>query len=283
MEKTLQQIYYSGIQLLQNANIDNANYEARLLLEDTLDIDKTQILVYPNTEVSEEDYINYLNKINRRVNKEPIAYIIGYQEFMGLNFKVNPYVLIPRQDTETLIETVLEVCKTKVNPALLDICTGSGCIAISLGVFMKLNTIKGIDISEEALGIAKENAKYHNVKVEFLQSDLLQKLDMDEKFDIIVSNPPYIPTKDINDLMEDVKNFEPELALDGKEDGLYFYRIIAEESRNYLKDKGFLFFEIGYDQGKDVLGILENKGYKNIKVIKDLAGLDRVVYGEIAL
>ena len=204
-----------------------------------------------------------------------MQYITGETEFMGLPFKVNSNVLIPRQDTETLVEEALKVIRPGMK--VLDMCTGSGCIIISIMHFAK--EIEGFasDISRHAINLAKENAKMNNVSVTFETGDLFDHIR--GNYDVIVSNPPYIRTEEIPKLMPEVQNFEPVQALDGKEDGLYFYRRIVEEAKEYLNPNGFLLFEIGYDQGKEVPELMENAGYKNVKVIKDLAGNDRVVSG----
>jgi release factor glutamine methyltransferase len=219
--------------------------------------------------------------IKKRSTKIPLQHITGKQEFMGLDFFVNEHTLIPRQDTEVLVETLIEEAK-KYNEKrlnILDICTGSGCIGISIAHFFKESNVCAVDISEDALLVALKNKELNHVEnINFLKSDLFSSLD-NEKFDIIVSNPPYIRTMEIEKLMEEVKIHEPFIALDGKEDGLYFYREITKKSVKYLKDGSSLMYEIGFDQAKDVSDILVENGFKNIKVIKDLPGHDRVVIG----
>ena len=216
---------------------------------------------------------------------------------MGLAFIVNKNVLVPRQDTEVLVEEVMRYLHDGMR--LLDMCTGSGCILLSLLHYSNDCTGVGVDISEEALRVAEENAekilgvcREHitendgigdglavGKQIELIQSNLFEKLDSCEKFDIIVSNPPYIKT-DVNDsLMPEVKEHEPHLALDGQEDGLFFYREIIAQAGEYLDGEGMLFFEIGYDQGEEVSALMENAGYTDVEVIKDFAGLDRVVHG----
>jgi release factor glutamine methyltransferase len=194
---------------------------------------------------------------------------------MGLSFDVSKDVLIPRQDTEVLVQEILKAAEGK---DVLDMCTGSGCIIISLAKLGRIHRGIGVDISIEALSIARKNAKKLQADVSFIHSNLFDQVE--GQFDIIVSNPPYIPTSDINDLMEEVKNHEPIIALDGEEDGLHFYRTIVNQLSSYLKPSGYVFFEIGYNQGETVSRILEEHGFRNIKVIKDLAGLDRVVSGQ---
>ena len=213
--------------------------------------------------------------VKKRAEHIPLQYIVGETEFMGLKFKVNSNVLIPRQDTETLVEEALK--KVKPGMKVLDMCTGSGCIIIS--ILHNVEGVKGyaVDISKQAVNVAKENAKLNEVPVLFERSDLFEMVT--EKFDVIVSNPPYIPTDVIPQLMPEVQVFEPVEALDGKEDGLYFYRKIVEQSRDYLNPGGYLMFEIGYDQGKDVSEMMTDAGFSDVCVKKDLAGNDRVVTG----
>ena len=206
---------------------------------------------------------------------------------MGIDFKVNENTLIPRQDTEALVETVLEEAKVyrkesgKKTLKILDMCTGSGCIGISVGKLLDNVHITAVDISKEALKVAKENAIINNLNnIKFIESDLFDKLN-EEKYDIIVSNPPYIRTSDIYELMEEVRNFEPMSALDGEADGLLFYKKITQNSNNYLEPSGYLLYEIGFDQGKDVEDIMITNGFKDIRIIKDLSGLDRVVKGKL--
>ena len=203
------------------------------------------------------------------------------QEFMGLEFLVNEHVLIPRQDTEVLVETALDVCRKEQmgEIRLLDMCTGSGCILLSLLHELKPRTVTGVgvDLSKEALCVAEKNAEKLKINAEFLESDLFENVK--GTYDVIVSNPPYIRTSVIETLQEEVKDHDPYLALDGKEDGLYFYRRIIQQTPAYLKKKGWLLLEIGSDQGADVKKLMEQAGYTGISVKKDLAGLDRVVFG----
>ncbi|TCK92414.1 release factor glutamine methyltransferase [Natranaerovirga hydrolytica] len=278
MEKTLLQTYYDGKNILEKHKIEIGKKEAMMLLEEVFNCSQIEVLTYPHQIVLQNQYKEYMDKINRRIKKEPIQYIIGKQSFMDLEFKVNPFVLIPRQDTETLVETVIEYTQhNKVNH-VLDLCTGSGCIAISLGYYTNINEIMAIDISQEALEVAKENAILNQVTgIEFIKSDLFQELGTHQTVDMIVSNPPYIPSLVIEELMCDVKDYEPLLALDGKDDGLYFYKKIIKEGKQFLKKEGYIFFEIGYNQGKAVQECFELEGYDNIKIIKDLMGLDRIV------
>lgn len=272
--KTLKYALETGKKYLLEKKIENANLDSWYLLSHQFGLSRTDYFLDPEKIVTEDEFNQYIRLIERRGNHVPLQYIIGFQEFMGLNIKVNENVLIPRQDTETLVEEVLKVSQGK---DILDVCTGSGCIIISLAMFGNIKKAVGIDISKEALAIAEDNANEYNVNVDFIQSDLFSQVE--GKFDIIVSNPPYIPSKDILDLMDEVKNYEPHLALDGMEDGLSFYRKITSQVRNFLKPGGYIFYEIGYDQADEVSKMLKGVGIRSIEVIKDLTGLDRVVSG----
>ena len=210
-----------------------------------------------------------------------MQYILGQWEFYGFPFKVGKGVLIPRGDTEILVETILEKQQTESLKTILDIGTGSGCIPISLGRYGSFSELLAVDISPKALGYAVKNAEFNQIPVKFLESDLFSAVPVEYKgkLDAIVSNPPYIPKKDIEELMTEVKDFEPLNALDGGEDGLDFYRSIVEQSGEWLRKDGWLFFEIGYDQGEALRELLQKQGFSEIRVIQDLAGLDRVVCG----
>ena len=241
---------------------------------------------YPEKELTEEEKIQYEECIKRRAERIPLQHITGVQEFMGLPFLVNEHVLIPRQDTEVLVEQALCLLekekKHKEIVRILDLCTGSGCILLSMLHYVRRKRkidIYGVgsDISKEALAVAVENAKKLGIEAKFVQGDLFENVE--GSFDMILSNPPYIRTSEIERLQEEVRFHDPIKALDGKEDGLYFYRIIVKESRQYLKRGGWLIFEIGSDQAEAVKTLLQEAGYENIEVKKDLAGLDRVVYG----
>lgn len=266
---------YGQIRLIA-AGVLEVESDAWLLMSAVCRIDRNFYYVYGNEEMKEEQEKEYMALLEKRAERIPLQYITGEQDFMGLTFKVNPGVLIPRQDTETLVEEALKA----VTPGMevLDLCTGSGCIAVSLAKFVPGARVQGVDISPEAVKVSEENARRNGVNVHFFLSDMFGQVE--GKFDMIVSNPPYIPTGEIQGLMPEVKDFEPRLALDGKEDGLWFYRILAGEGKKYLKPGGMLMVEIGCDQGKDVSRIFKDNGYCDIKVRKDLAGLDRVVTGK---
>ena len=274
---TLHEMLSYGKDKLNKASIADSELDAWLLLEHVLKINRTFYYLHLNEEVEEEKFLEYSKLIHKRSSHVPLQYMTGVQEFMGLEFIVNPSVLIPRQDTELLVEEAGKKLEEGMN--ILDMCTGSGCILISLLYHYQKTQGMGADISKEALLVAKENAGNHGVESMFVVSDLF--LNVNGRFDIIVSNPPYIPSKDIEGLMEEVKNHEPLGALDGFEDGLYFYRRIIKEGKGYLNPGGWLFFEIGYNQAKDVYELMESEGYKEIEVKKDLAGLDRVIFGRV--
>lgn len=268
-------LYEWGKAKLQNAGIEEAMLDARLLLEYVCDSDRNTLLVHGDQPVSEEEQSRYEKFIGMRENRIPLQHITGEQEFMGLPFKVNENVLIPRQDTEILTEEVLkELCD---GMDVLDMCTGSGCILLSLLNYTNECHGVGVDISQKALEVAEENNRRLGKNAVFLQSNLFEKVE--GRFDIIVSNPPYIPSDVIPTLMEEVKTYEPMSALDGKEDGLYFYREIVKQAGEYLNRGGKLFFEIGCEQAEEVSKLLVEAGYKEVQVVKDLAGLDRVVWG----
>lgn len=278
---TLEEAYGFGKKVLEENKIGDAPIDAWILLEHITEISRAMYYVNPKQEMNSEQKKRYEYFIEQRAKRIPLQHLTKEQEFMGLTFAVNENVLIPRQDTEILVETVLE--DLEPNMRVLDVCTGSGCILISLLKMMQegrgQDTIKGIgiDISKEALEVAEENARKHNTEAIFVQSDLFENVE--GMYDVIVSNPPYIKTKEIEQLEDEVKLHDPMIALDGKEDGLYFYRKIIKESRKYLKKNGKLYFEIGHTQGEEVKTLMEEAGFSNVKIKKDLAGLDRVVYG----
>lgn len=269
MVKSLKEVLSSGKEILAKNNIDIR--EARLLLAFALDIEHSELIKIDTC--TNEQYEKYIKCIERRINGEPFAYIVGSKEFMKLKFEVNKDVLIPREDTEIL---VLEAIKQE-KKNILDLCTGSGCIAISLAKYINDARVDAVDISKEALKVAIRNALNNEVKVNFIESDLFENVK--EKYDMIVSNPPYIKTSVIAELQQEVKN-EPMKALDGGEDGLYFYDKISKEAVNFLNENGVILFEIGYDQGEEVSNMLLKYGYQNIKIIKDLSNNDRVIYAE---
>lgn len=272
-----QELYRMGKDRLTEAKIPEAELDARLLLEEVCGTDRNDLLVHGDKEIPPEQCDRYVEYIQRRQKREPLQQITGYQEFMGLRFKVTPDVLIPRQDTEILVEEVMRYVHDGMH--ILDMCTGSGCILLSLLKYSNDCEGTGCDISEPALKVAEGNAKELSLNASFVQSNLFENIS--GKYEFIVSNPPYIPTGVIPTLMEEVRDHEPVSALDGREDGLYFYREIVEKAGEYLYPGGMLFFEIGYDQAEKVSSLMREAGYQEVTVCKDLAGLDRVVYGTL--
>lgn len=287
---TYREVYEAGKGALAAAGIEEAALDARLLLEFVCGTDRNTLLVHDDREVTSEEENTYRELAAKRAEHIPLQHLTGTQDFMGLEFAVNEHVLIPRQDTEILVEEALHELHDGMR--VLDMCTGSGCILISLLHFTNDCSGVGVDISREALQVAKQNAAKlldgrscvredfsEGFPAEFVQSNLFEAVE--GKFDMLVSNPPYICTDVIETLMPEVKDHEPRQALDGTADGLYFYKRIVEESSSYLKRGGMLFFEIGYDQGEAVKTLMEQAGYLEVRVIKDYAGLDRVVCGTL--
>ena len=275
---TLRNLYRDGTICLEKAGIADAKLDAWYLLEYETKISRAMFLADPDKEVEKDKAEHYRKDIETRAQRIPLQHITGEQEFMGLDFKVNEHVLIPRQDTEILIEEVLKEAGGKKGLCILDMCTGSGCILLSLLTHLKEAEGTGADLSKEALKVAERNGKDLGISAQWINSDLFELVS--GKYDILVSNPPYIQTEVIEGLMEEVKFHEPRMALDGREDGLYFYRRITRQAGNYLNPQGILAFEIGYDQGEAVAQLMKEQGYTEVKVIQDLAGLDRVVIGK---
>lgn len=303
------ELFLYGVKQLEKAGIAEGKLNARLLLEYVCKTDRNTLLAHPELLVEKEQEKRYVNCIEQRAERIPLQHITGVQEFMGLEFYVNQNVLIPRQDTEILVEEVMPHLHDGMS--ILDMCTGSGCILISLMQYSNDCAGVGADLSDEALEVAEKNArrilKEKNIHVKsgfkdlkeakevkeaifpvqneilFLQGDLFEALDLGEKtavkFDIIVSNPPYISTDVIKTLEPEVAVHEPLTALDGGRDGLYFYRRIVKDAKKYLVRGGMLFFEIGFDQKETVSQLLKEAGFIDIETKKDYAGLDRVVFG----
>lgn len=274
---TLREACRRGQESLAKAGISDAATDAWYLMEFTIHKSRAQFLLCREEEMREEEREKYFRLIGQRASHIPLQQITGEQEFMGFLFQVNESVLIPRQDTEILVE---EACR-KIRPGMrvLDLCTGSGCIIISLAKLCPGIAAEASDLSLEALAVAKQNGTRLGAQVRWHQGDLFSEIQ--GSYDVIVSNPPYIPTAQIQTLSEEVRLHEPLQALDGKEDGLYFYRKIAAQAKRYLKPEGWLLFEIGYDQAAEVEEIMRKSGYGQIQVKKDLAGLDRVVSGKM--
>ncbi|MCI5649628.1 MAG: peptide chain release factor N(5)-glutamine methyltransferase [Fusicatenibacter sp.] len=276
--KTLKSVLESGILYLQECGIDDATRDAWLLMEHVSGIDHSIYYAHSSDEMDPDQYRKYRELLEKRGMHIPLQYLTGKAWFYGLCFHVNESVLIPRQDTEILVEEALHHLEN--GDRVLDLCTGSGCILTAILHEKPKCTGTGADISPEALQIAEENAAYLGERVHFVQSDLF--LALEETYDLIVSNPPYIRTQVIKELMPEVKDYEPRLALDGKADGLHFYRRIIADAHRYLREGGYLCLEIGYDQGEEVRKLMNAAGYSDVIVQKDLAGLDRVVSGRRA-
>lgn len=271
--------FLMGMQKLKEAEIGEAQLDARLLLEEVCGTDHNTLLCHGDREVSEAEEEQYRKALEQRAVHVPLQHLLGYQDFMGLRFQVNEHVLIPRQDTEILVEEAMRYLHDGMR--ILDLCTGSGCILLSLLHYSNDCEGTGVDISKEALQLAALNAELLGIKADFLKSDLYEKVT--GKFDLLVSNPPYIERKVIPTLMEEVREYDPYIALDGGEDGLDFYRRIIGGAQDYLKRGGQILMEIGSGQAQAVSELLREAGFKEIDVCRDFAGLDRVVSGRLPI
>ena len=270
--------------ILKKENIDTYMLDAQLLLQKVLKKDKLFIILNRNETLSKDEEEEFLKLINLRKDKMPVKYILGECEFMGLNFYVKEGVLIPRADTEILVEEVIKEIKENNYNRICDVCCGSGAIGVSIGKYIENSTVDCYDISDIAIEVTGKNIERFSLKdrVTVEKSDLLTvAIKQNKKFDVIVSNPPYIKEEVIPTLMEDVKDYEPYIALCGGIDGLDFYRKITNQSLEILENNGLLAFEIGYDQGEAVKELLIENGFTDVRVINDLAGLNRVVIGKI--
>ena len=277
---TIKQTLAKGTIILKSNDIDSPKLKARLLLQYVLKKTRQYLIVYDNEEVGKKEQWEYFVNIDKLAKGVPLQHITHTQEFMKMDFYVDENVLIPRPDTEILVEEVINIAKRMDKPKILDLCTGSGAIAISIAKNVQNAEVYAVDISEKALDVASKNAQRLEAKVRFIKSDLFKNLK-NMKFDIIVSNPPYIKKEDIQYLSEDVKK-EPQIALDGGYDGLDFYRKISKQAIDYLKFGSFLCFEIGYDQKEEVTEIIENlEHYKGTYCKKDLCGNDRIIITQV--
>ena len=275
---TIRELLRKGMIDLKTNGIEEPQLKSRLLMQFVLNKPRQYLLVYDDKQLTLRQEVNFLKAIKKVIQGIPMQHITHQQEFMKLNFYVDENVLIPRPDTEVLVEEVIKIAKRINAKKILDLCTGSGAIAVSLAKYIENSEITAVDISKNALRIAKLNAKNNNVedRITFISSNLFQNVP-EEKYDIIVSNPPYIKTKDIKTLNKDVQK-EPKLALDGGIDGLDFYRKIIKQADEYLKFGGFLCFEIGFDQKEDVIKLIEEQGkFKSTYSKKDLCDNDRIV------
>ena len=265
---------------LEAAGDIDAKTDAWLIVSFYCKIDKNAYYMEPERKISPSQLENIKKAISLRTGHVPLQHIIGVTEFFGHSFFVNENVLCPRMETEQLVLEVLY----RANPEMkiLDLCTGSGCIAISLALEDKDLHIDASDISDKALELARKNADLNGVRINFIKSDIFENIPAKETnggYDVIVSNPPYIPTRDIEGLMPEVRDYEPHIALDGGVDGYDFYKRIIAESPSYLAENGLLIFEIGYDQGETLRGLFESEGFCDIRILKDIQGLDRIAAG----
>ena len=277
MERTsYRKLFAKALDLLKSSGIENVEYDIKAILTDTFGLDLNKFILDMDNEFEPDKDLEakYLSRIEKRKMHIPLQYIINKQNFYGLDFYVDESVLIPRYDTENIVDRIVKDCKENKCLSVLDLCTGSGCIAVSLKK-CGFEKVYAADISDKALAVAKHNAKLNNADIIFLQSDLYENFPKEIRFDIIVSNPPYISTDEIARLEKQVRDFEPKLALDGGRDGLDFYKKIINLSKNFLNNKGRLYLEIGYDQSKDVVDLAKKERYDNIVIIKDLSGRDR--------
>lgn len=284
--KTYRELYEEGRRILEQAGLPDAALDARFLLEEVCGTNLQTLLVFPEKKVTEEEANQYRAFVQRRKDREPTAMILGEWDFMGLTFRLNKSTLIPEQDTEVLVETALEELKRR-GPGeaplrILDLCTGSGCILLSLLHELRNADGLGTDLSEEALEAARENAVRLGLQERgtFRQGDLWEPVG-DERFDLIVSNPPYVPTEVIPTLEPEVRCGEPYAALDGGEDGLVFYRRILKEAAGHLKPSGIIIVESGFDEAAQISALMQDQKLRGIRTVKDYGGLDRVVLGAL--
>lgn len=271
---TYKEVYESGVNKLKENDCKEAVLDARLLLEYICNTNRNDLLAHGDRAVSAEELVQYITCLERRSKGEPLQYITGEQDFMGLTFKTHESTLIPRQDTECLVEEAMMHLHDGMR--ILDMCSGSGCVLLSLLKYSNDCIGVGAELHPEAVALARENAENLGIEATFIESDLFGQVE--GKYDLIVSNPPYIESEVIETLDREVREHEPMSALDGGADGLDFYRKITEDARKYLSRGGKIFYEIGYNQAEAVSDILRRNGYIDIVVKKDLAGLDRVVY-----
>lgn len=284
--KTYRELYEEGRRILEQAGLPDAALDARFLLEEVCGTNLQTLLVFPEKKVTEEEVNQYRAFVQRRKDREPTAMILGEWDFMGLTFRLNKSTLIPEQDTEVLVETALEELKRRglgeAPLRILDLCTGSGCILLSLLHELRNACGLGTDLSEEALEAARENAVRLGLqeRAAFRQGDLWEPVG-DERFDLIVSNPPYVPTDVIPTLEPEVRCGEPYAALDGGEDGLVFYRRILKEAAGHLKPSGIIIVESGFDEAAQIAALMQDQKLRGIRTVKDYGGLDRVVLGAV--
>ncbi|WP_339065130.1 peptide chain release factor N(5)-glutamine methyltransferase [Fusobacterium animalis] len=278
-------IFNKSVEYLKRNGVPSPLLDTEYIFSDVLKVNKNTLKYSMSREIKEEDKDKIREMLVLRAKKRnPLQYILGEWEFYGLPFKVREGVLIPRADTEILVERCIQLMREVEEPNILDIGSGSGAISIAIANELKSSSVTGIDINEKALKLANENKILNEIEnVNFIESNLFEKLDKDFKYDLIVSNPPYISKEEYETLMPEVKNYEPQNALTDLGDGLYFYREISKLAGEYLKDTGYLAYEIGYNQAKDVTKILQNNNFDILSVIKDYGGNDRVVIAKKAV
>ena len=278
-------IFNKSVEYLKKNRVPSPLLDTEYIFSDVLKVNKNTLKYSMSREIKEEDKDKIREMLVLRAKKrKPLQYILGEWEFYGLPFKVREGILIPRADTEILVERCIQLMREVEEPNILDIGSGSGAISIAIANELKSSSVTGIDINEKALKLANENKILNEIEnVNFIESNLFEKLDKDFKYDLIVSNPPYISKEEYETLMPEVKNYEPQNALTDLGDGLYFYREISKLAGEYLKDTGYLAYEIGYNQAKDVTKILQNNNFDILSVIKDYGGNDRVVIAKKAV
>ena len=278
-------IFNKSVEYLKKNGVLSPLLDTEYIFSDVLKVNKNTLKYSMSREIKEEDKDKIREMLVLRAKKrKPLQYILGEWEFYGLPFKVRENVLIPRADTEILVEQCIQLMREIEEPNILDIGSGSGAISIAIANELKSSSVTGVDINEDAIKLANENKILNKVEnVNFIESNLFEKLDKDFKYDLIVSNPPYISKEEYETLMPEVKNYEPQNALTDLGDGLYFYREISKLVGEYLKDTGYLAYEIGYNQAKDVTKILQNNNFDVLSVIKNYGGNDRVVIAKKAV
>lgn len=276
-KKNFRELLEWAVSFLKDREVPEARRDAWLLMEEVFEVTRSWFFAHGENVPGEEQIRRYEWLVEQRGRRIPLQQLTGTAWFYGMPFLVNEHVLIPRQDTEILVEEA----RKRIRPGMriLDLCTGSGCVLLALLASCEQVTGTGVDLSGEALAVAEKNARNLKIPAEFLQSDLFEQVQ--GVYDIIVSNPPYIRTEVIPTLMPEVREHEPWMALDGKEDGLYFYRKILDGIRRFLCPGGWICFEIGYDQGEDLKKLMKEHGLERIEIVRDLAGLDRTALGRI--
>lgn len=277
-EKNIFNILQQATEFLKSNNIKEAQLDAEILLCGILEVSRSKLYILRRESITEEQYKKYKEYLNRRITREPVDYILGNSEFMGLNFNVNSNVLIPRQETELIVEHANKFIKETKAKNILDLCTGSGCVAVSLAYYNDNVSVVASDVSEAALEVAKSNALINNVseKIKFIKSDMFNNI-IDEKFDIIISNPPYVKNDEYKGLEKEIF-FEPKIAFLADDDGLTFYRIIAQKAKQYLNKKGVLLLELNSNISSKVADLFND--FNSVSIVKDYSGLDRILIAQ---